>query len=304
MQPFVASSRTRIGWAVCFVCLHLLGFALYIAHLTTGWQFDRQLAEPFQLFNIYWNGVFLLIAFVVAYGLAMTVEVDEWDDRLQEIAHRPLSVLIFGLIGARLLDILYLSPVSIGQGISQPADYFSNPILMFDLNWGGLNIWGAIVLVSLWMAQRSWRKGGQLFSIFLRGTLGLLAGLSLMQWGNFLSQQLYGVPYNGIGAVEIDANNQLPSTILVSGGDSFFPIFLFGAAWYLAGALFMIYGKRWAPQSMRWDQLLFGLAWFVVGRIGLELAIPNTAVNAWFGLLFVLLIFGMGLSSRIRHIGG
>ncbi len=294
MRPFEASVQTKNSWLACFALLHILGLSGYMVHLVTGWSLDRLLVEPFQLYDIYWSGVYLIIAFVIGYGVAFSLPFPSWDQKQHKIFHRPLTILLLGLFGARLFDIFYLSPISLSQGIGSSSDYFSNPILIFDLNWGGLNIWGAIVFVTVWICWRSWWKNGSLTPIFLKAVIGLLAGSSLIQWGNFLSQQFYGQPYRGIGAIYIDVAYRLPDYLEF---EQYFPLFFVGAIWYLIGVLFLIFGRRWSKNNAQVDRLLVGLSWFAVGRLGLELATQNSSVNALPGLVLIVVVCMVG----IRH---
>ncbi|MFT5196628.1 MAG: prolipoprotein diacylglyceryltransferase [Cellvibrionaceae bacterium] len=269
--------------------LHLIGLAGYLMHLRSGFMLDPVLARPYGLFSVYWYGVVLLVSIGIGFWAVATQSAKSDVLPSFSVWRYAISIVLSGIVGARLFDVVFLSPIAISQGITGTWDYFDNPALLFDFNWGGLNIWGALfgsVLMLYWVC---WRAAIPRILIFFKATSGFLIGLSLVQWGHFLNQELYGVPWNRLGSILIESIHRLP---LYAGADRFVPLFLLAAVWYLAGGMWLFFGRRWQRTLVdQLDGILFGLIWFAVGRLFLELVTPNSLFNWLPASMLLAIIF-------------
>ena len=293
-QPIQDSGR-KIAFSLFFF-LTITGVVFYLVHLVTGFNADRVIGRPFQLFSVYWSGITLLLSFCVGFAIAQTQPVVGLTRSATAKLFRPLTILLLGWIGARFFDVIFVTPVAQAQGIRSAADYFANPIFLLDLNWGGLSVWGALFFVGAWLLWLSWRIGAPFSAVIYKGIVGFFAGLSLMQWGHFLTQELYGYPWGGWGSIEIDSAYRLPQFLEEP---TFVPIFLFAAIWYFAGTMWLAFGRRWQRSNRgHAEAVVAGLLWFVVGRLCIELATPNTLFNWLPASVILVVIVALGLWNQ------
>lgn len=270
--------------------LTIVGIIGYVFHLSTGTTFDPILVEPFELFQVYWYGVVILIAvgmgFVAAYFQPTP---EESPSSISQLWRYAISLIIAGIVGGRLFDAFFITPIARQQGISSSWDYFENPIFLVDFSWGGLNIWGVLFGGALMLLWVCWRTDLLPLPIFFRAIVGFLIGLSLAQWGHFINQELYGIPLDRWWAIYIEPTHRLP---IFAGEERFVPLFLMASIWYLAGGLWLATSSRWQQSSInQLDGVLVGLIWFIVGRLAIELTTPNSLFNWLSAVLLLVIIF-------------
>ena len=106
----IQDSGRKIALSLFFL-LTIVGIVFYIVHLVTGFNADRVIGRPFQLFSVYWSGITLLLSFCVGFAIAQTQPVVGLTRSATAKLFRPLTILLLGWIGARLFDcLLYTSP--------------------------------------------------------------------------------------------------------------------------------------------------------------------------------------------------
>ena len=275
---------------VAAIGLTIAGTVGYFYHLATGTNFDPVLVEPFELFPVYWYGVIVLIAVGVGFVFAYAQPAVDESPSNQKIWRYVISIVIAGIMGARLFDVFFITPIARQQGIRSSWDYFENPVFLVDFSWGGLNIWGAIIGGGVMLIWICWRTGLLPLPIFFKTVVGFLIGLSLAQWGHFINQELYGIPVDRWWAVSIDPTHRLP---IFESEERFVPLFLMAAIWYLAGGLWLATSPRWQRSSIdQLDGVAVGLIWFIVGRMAIELNTPNSLFNWLSAVLLLVIIFG------------
>ena len=263
------------------------GFVAYASNIITSAVIDPIWFSPFELFPIYWYGLIVLASIGIGFWAAGARPVFDDDFSGQLIWRYIISIVLGGMIGARLFDVVFLSPIAISQGVLATSDYLNNSAFLFDFSWGGLNVWGALfggALVLFWFCWRTKIAHGP---VFLKAVAGVLIGLSLVQWGHFINQELYGFPWDGVGAIYIEPIHRLE---VYANIERFVPLFLFASVWYLAGGLWLFFGRRWRRSEIdQFDGTMVGLIWFIVGRLTIELATPNSLFN-WFPASILLTI--------------
>ena len=276
--------------------LTLAGIAGFLFHLNTGVTPDPIMLEPFELFPVYWYGVIVVVAIGIGFLTAFTQPAANESSSNHLIWRYLISIVIGGIVGARLFDTFLITPIARMQGITSPRDYFDNPVFLIDFSWGGLNTWGALcggAIVLFWFC---WRTELSRTQTFFKATIGFLIGLSVAQWGHFINQELYGAPLTSWWAIYIDPAHRLP---IFAGEERFVPLFLFGAIWYLAGGAYLAFTPRWQRSSFdQLDAILIGLIWFAVGRLMLELATPNSLFNWLPAVALLLIIFIVALNRN------
>ncbi|MGA2111560.1 MAG: prolipoprotein diacylglyceryl transferase [Anaerolineales bacterium] len=176
-------------------------------------------------------------------------------------------VLIFGVIGARLWHIL-TPPESMIEGGITASYYLTHPLDALAIWRGGLGIPGAIaggVLAMLWYTRRNKLS----FASWLDVAAPALAlGQAIGRWGNFVNQELYGMPTKLPWAIYIAPQNRLPGFQQYA---YYHPLFLYESLWDLLnlGVLLYLTERHHGPLRAG-DLFLIYLIIYPVGRFFLE----------------------------------
>ena len=180
-------------------------------------------------------GLVMGIAIVVAISLA------EWGLKRQHVdtsRFTPfvLTCIVAGFVGARLYHVA-----------SEPVRYWNSPGDIVKIWEGGLGIYGAVFAgagIGLWIAPR--------FGIPRRAAAdaaapALLAAQAIGRFGNYLNQELFGKPFDGLWALEVDPEFR-PAGFEETA--TFHPTFLYeqlGTA--LLCVAFIVLLKRWTSRT-------------------------------------------------------
>jgi len=142
--------------------------------------------------------------------------------------------IIPGLVGARLYHVFTPSP---GSPITTEM-YLQNPILILNVQLGGLGIYGAIVGGVAGLLVYGYRHKQPILQWFDLIVPSLALAQAIGRWGNWVNQELYGAPTNLPWAIYISPENR------VRGYESFsyfHPLFLYESLWSLATCLVLLY---------------------------------------------------------------
>lgn len=142
--------------------------------------------------------------------------------------------IIPGLIGARLYHVLTPSP---GSSITTEM-YFQNPILILNLQLGGLGIYGAIVGGIIGLLIYGTRHKQPILRWFDVIVPALALGQAIGRWGNWVNQELYGAPTNLPWAIYIAPENRVAGFAQY---EYFHPLFLYEFLWNIGTCLLLIY---------------------------------------------------------------
>jgi prolipoprotein diacylglyceryl transferase len=139
---------------------------------------------------------------VIGVAIVAAIWVTEWALKRQHVDPSrftgvALIAVLAGFIGARLYHVA-----------SEPTHFFHHPGDIVKVWEGGLGIYGGVLLgavVGLWIAPR--------FGIPRRAAADAAAvGIPLAQaigrFGNYLNQELYGRPFDGAWALEVDRDRR------------------------------------------------------------------------------------------------
>ncbi|WP_298228505.1 prolipoprotein diacylglyceryl transferase [Gryllotalpicola sp.] len=179
-----------------------------------------------------------------------------------------------GIIGARAYHVL-----------THPHDYF----------YAGANLWHVLYI---------WEGGNAIFGSFIGGAVGLylatiftklrffsfadalVPGLLLAQsvgrLGNYINNELFGLPTTLPWGLEIPTTNKAYPVGLPA-GTLFQPLFLYEIIWNVAGiVVLLLIERRWKP---RWG-VFFGLylVWYGIGRSYLESIRIDPSEYSFWGL--------------------
>lgn len=217
-------------------------------------------------FTIQYYGVVILV------GITAALLLTSWRAKKQgktlDFLLDALPWLFLGsVVGARIWHILTPPDSMIARGIT--TRYYLTHLLEALAIWkGGVGIIGAVLggALVLWLYAR---RKGESAAIWL----DILApGIALAQafgrWGNFINQEVYGLPTDLPWAIFIDAQHRLPGYNQVA---RYHPLFLYESLWSLLNMAFLL-----TIQAKFGDKLksgsLFSLyvVFYGIGRIGLE----------------------------------
>lgn len=172
--------------------------------------------------------------------------------------------LIGGILGARLWHVLTPSP---SLGITA-GYYLTHPLDALAIWKGGLGIPGGVIGGALAVYIYTRRKG----LIFLQWADMIAPGLLLAQAigrvGNFLNQEIYGLPTNLPWAIYIEPARRLKEFADVS---YYHPLFLYEGLWNLLNMAILIWiSRRFANRLLDGDLIIMYAIMYPVTRFTLE----------------------------------
>lgn len=138
----------------------------------------------FNLFgkDIYWYGVIMAAAMIIAVGLAYS---EERRKKLKKdtVIDLCLCIIPAGIVGARLYYVLF-----------ELESYLKDPITILYIWRGGLAIYGAVIGGLL--AAFIFAKVRKIRFLTLADVIapGLVLAQAIGRWGNFFNQEAYGLP--------------------------------------------------------------------------------------------------------------
>jgi phosphatidylglycerol:prolipoprotein diacylglycerol transferase len=188
-------------------------------------------------------------------------------------------VFVGGILGARIWHILSPPQSMVAHGIT--TRYYLTHLLEAIAIWkGGIGILGAMAGggLALWLFSRK-------RAVPLADWLDILApGLALAQsigrWGNFINQEVYGLPSNLPWAITIDPQHRMSGYASFS---TYHPLFLYEAIWSFLNMLFTLWiGRKYQEKLKPGSLFLVYLIFYGVGRAGLEFL--RLDVSTWQGV--------------------
>jgi phosphatidylglycerol---prolipoprotein diacylglyceryl transferase len=212
-------------------------------------------------------------------------------------------LVIGGVIGARFWHILTPPASMVEQGITFQY-YMTHPLDALAIWKGGLGIPGAVAGGALALLFYTRRKKLS----FLKWVDIIAPGLALAQaigrFGNFVNQELYGLPSDLPWAIYIEPMARVSPYLNI---EYFHPLFLYEALWNIMNMAILIWlGKRFMNNLKDGDIFLSYLIVYPVGRFLLEYLrldpSPVAGMNANQTLMAVIAVTaGVLLLARHRN---
>lgn len=175
--------------------------------------------------NIYWYGLVVVLGIVA--GILLSAYLAKQNglnpDTIYDLA---FYLVIFGLAGARLYDVLLEAPY-----------YLAHPEDVLKIWRGGLAIHGAIIAGALTLFFYARRYKIDLIKLSAILVPGLALGQAIGRWGNYFNQELFGRPTDLPWGVFISFVNR-PSAF--SDKEFFHPTFLYESLGCLALAIILL----------------------------------------------------------------
>jgi len=195
---------------------------------------------PFQNLEL---GPLTLHGYGLCIGLAIVVAVavTEWGLKRQHVDTSRMTAwagasVLAGFIGARLYHVF-----------SEPTHFLDHPADIVKVWEGGLGIYGGVLggaLVGLWSAPRFGIPRGAAADAAVPG---ILLAQAIGRFGNYLNQELFGRPFDGPWALEVDRAHRPAEFIDTT---TFHPTFLYESlANFLLAGVFMLLLVRWRTRT-------------------------------------------------------
>lgn len=184
-------------------------------------------------------------------------------------------LLIGGIIGARLWHVFTPPPSLVAEG-KDTWFYLTHPL---DLVWtrqGGLGIPGAVIGggLALYLFTRRYKLNFGLWADIAAPALAL--GQAIGRWGNFINQEVYGLPTSLPWKIRIDPLYRIEK---YASEEYYHPLFLYESLWNFANLLLLLWlGRRYADRLKPGDLLLIYLITYPVGRFLLEFIRVDSAM--------------------------
>jgi phosphatidylglycerol:prolipoprotein diacylglycerol transferase len=210
-------------------------------------------------------------------------------------------VLIGGIIGARLWHILLPSQSDAAKGLTT-SFYLTHPLDAIAIWRGGVGIPGAILGGGLLLYVFS-RRSGLRFTVWTDiASPALALGQAIGRWGNFVNQELYGMPTDLPWAITIDPQHRLPEFAQF---ETYHPLFFYESIWNLLNMALLIWlGRRAGDRLKSGDLMLIYLVVYPTGRFFLDFLRLDVArignINANQTIMLAVALIALG-SLAWRH---
>ena len=183
-------------------------------------------------FDIYWYGVTMAIAILIAFIAANNLfNIQQAYMRKDIVFEYAPIIIVMGILGARLYYC----------GLSYDY-YIANPMEILDIREGGLSIHGAIIggIISIFLMSRHYRV--PLFRLLDPMACATILGQAIGRWGNYFNSEAYGLPVMGQNwGVFIPEAKRISQYI---GYNVFHPTFLYESLADLIGFFILLHVMR------------------------------------------------------------
>lgn len=193
-------------------------------------------------------------------------------------------VLIAGVIGARLWHVFTPSPSLVENG-KDTWFYLTHPLDLIWTRQGGLGIAGAVIggALALVIFTRRYKLNFGTWADF--AAPGVALAQAIGRWGNFLNQELYGLPTNLPWKIYIKPLYRIPE---YADQAYYHPLFLYESLWNLANMFFLLWLSRRYTNILRpGDVFLAYCIIYPIGRFLLEFIrvdaslVGGVNINQW-----------------------
>jgi phosphatidylglycerol---prolipoprotein diacylglyceryl transferase len=213
-----------------------------------------------------WNGLLILLGFAMG-GILATRETRRRGYDSEIILDLVLPLLVWGTIGARLWHILTPPLSSIQLGLTT-GHYLTHPLDLFAVWIGGLGFPGALIggAVGLYFFCRKYELKFSEWMDILAPALAL--GQVIGRLGNYVNQELYGLPTNLPWKIFINPEHRLAGYESV---EFYHPLFAYESILSLLNLLLLIWlSRRFLDRLGSGDLFLAYLFIYAVIRFSLE----------------------------------
>lgn len=248
----------------------------------------------------HWYGFFIGLG--IYLGLLLVTKIQEklkdFNRKYNEINLENLALLVFlpALVMARVYHVIDF------------WQYYKENFLKIIFVWeGGLAIYGAIIGGVLGVIIYSVKKFGKKWKLYTLISLDLLSfgtvlAQSIGRIGNFVNQELYGLPTNLAWGINIKKENRVKEYINF---DKFHPLFLYEMVLNLTLLIFLVsLAKKKRKKGFYFFVYLsgYGTIRFILDFLRIEPWKWGSLTAAqWFSLGLIILSAGYFLKERLKE---
>ena len=234
----------------------------------------------FQLgpFTIHYYGLVILVGITAALFLTAR-EAKKQGKTLDFLLDALPWLFIGGVLGARIWHIFTPPESMIARGIT--TRYYLTHVLEALAIWkGGVGIIGAVLGGSLVLWVYGQRRGESASTWLDILAPGIALAQAFGRWGNFINQEVYGLPSTLPWAIFIDSQHRLPGYSQIT---TYHPLFLYESLWSLLNMAFLLWIREKMGERLKSGSLfLIYLLVYGLGRVGLEFL--RLDVSSWRGV--------------------
>ncbi len=250
-----------------------------------------------------WNGLLIMLGFALG-GILAARETKRRGFDSEILLDLALPLLIWGTIGARLWHVFTPPLSSVELGLTT-EHYLTHPLDLFAIWIGGLGFPGAVIAgaIGLFIFCRKYGLSFGEWADMLAPSLAL--GQVLGRIGNFINQELYGLPTELPWKIFIGPEHRLAGYEAVK---FYHPLFAYESILSFFNLLFLIWiSRRFAGRFKTGDLFLvylftYGIIRFSLEYLRLDVALINgVQVNQAF-MAAVVLASGVVLCLRSRSL--
>jgi phosphatidylglycerol:prolipoprotein diacylglycerol transferase len=215
---------------------------------------------------IHFYGVILMIGVLVAAYVA-SLRAREMREDPEHIWDMLTWVVIAGVIGARIWHILTPPASMVEQGITAHY-YLTHPLDAIAIWKGGLGIPGAVAggALAVYLYTRAKKLNFGMWMDFIAPGLALAQAIGRI--GNFINQELYGLPTDLPWGIYIEPAYRVAPYL---DNVYFHPLFLYESLWNLLNMALLIWiSRRFIGMLKPGDIFLSYLVIYPIGRFFLE----------------------------------
>lgn len=197
----------------------------------------------FGFISLRWYGLLMSVSMLAAIALSIHIGRRYLNIEKEKIFDLAFWLIIAGLIGARLYDVLLQLPY-----------YFNHPWQILQIWQGGLAIHGGIIggLVVIYFFSKRYQLG--FFKLTSLVAPGLALGQAIGRWGNYFNQELFGLPTNLPWGIPI-ITEQRPLNYLSS--EFFHPTFLYESIGCLIIVAILLSMYTWAKKKQQIEKKFY-----------------------------------------------
>ncbi|HNX10592.1 MAG TPA: prolipoprotein diacylglyceryl transferase [bacterium] len=235
--------------------------------------------------TIYWYGLIMVLAMLLALLVAVRLA-KKYQIKSERVLDLSFWLIIFGLLGARLYDVLL--------NLSYYLQYPGKILAVWE---GGLAIHGAIIAGLITVVVWTKKQNTWLWLAIITPALAL--GQAIGRFGNYFNQELFGRPTNLPWGIPIDLINR-PNQFISY--EFFQPTFLYESLGCLLIFILLILLHRRFSGKTHQNQLivLLYLCLYSVLRFVLEFwrtdDTPTIGIWRWPQIISLLIIIFASLS--------
>jgi len=194
-------------------------------------------------------------------------------------------VLTAGVLGARIWHILTPPQSMVEQGVT--TRYYLMHLEEAVAIWkGGLGIYGAVIGGAAALLIFTAVRGHSFWTWADILAPGVALAQAVGRWGNFINQEVYGLPSNLPWAIYIEPEHRIPG---FQEQAFYHPLFLYESLWSLINMAVLLWLSRNKRDQLREGSLfLLYVIIYGLGRFGLEFLRLDVStaggvnINQWF----------------------